>query len=592
MNTPTPRARWMVALLAVTLLGLAVRCIRLGAESIDLEEFACVGALDAPNVFAFLVEQRALYPYGAPLVPLLLYFLSGIAGNGILALRIFVLLFGVALIPSMYFAGVTFFRGERGRWAGLLAATCVALSPMYIYQAQEARMYAFFTLFAGLSFVALLRATREESPGWMRLHYAANLLVVSSHLFGVFLLAAQGLWLLFRWWGQWRALFRWGCINVALSLPALVWLAFAPTAGETLYSYYAPPPMIAIVNDLFSDDIVRRSSQALWASPIERSPWPEWYGTLEAIGRYADPALYWLGVIAVAGWCVRCVLRMRRTHDGGEVLLLVWYVLPLAMLVGLSYAGSPIYASRYAAYSSLALYLMFGAGLGALPGVWLRSAGLALFALLYGYQVLVALPGPTRTEWRDALVQVERESAVEAPLLVEDPFWLQVLHVNREDNGRVLEGGYKRETLCDAAWLCAQAFPGERNGAWILLLDYRGEGPEGTVNCLREKGLEVSVTRYFGDRKPYLIHATLDAAPTQQPCPYAPQVARIQKELNEPWVLDARRIVRYEPDERAGLFQRLAFAFAERAQPDAACAMLVRAAEVSEKIADDLNEIQ
>jgi len=566
--------------------GLALRWHRLGAESIDLEEYACVGALDAPNLWRFILDQRALYPYGSPFVPVLFYLWSGIAGSSILAMRVFVLSFGMALVPVMYWAGVTFFRGERGRWAGLIAALCTALSPAFIYQAQEARMYSVFTLFAAISFVALLRAERGRDPFWWRINTLANFLVIFSHLFGVFLVAAQGLWLISRLWPDWRRLFRWSLAQGAAVLPLLLWSLSIPNAGPTLYSYYSPPSFWTIFHDLFSDDIVHRSSLALWASPPERFPWPQWHGALHAFGSaWVDPLMLGLALFAVAA-CLVLALReillrpANAPRSGVALLLIAWYAVPLVLLVLVSYFSLPVYASRYAAYSQLALYLMLGWGVALLPLRIARTAAVLVLCLLYAYQLLISLPGPMRTEWREMMAQVAAESSANAPLLVEDPFWMPLARINRADDGRVLEGGYKREVLCDAAVRCAKAFPGPNDGAWIVLLDFNLQGPDAIVACLRARGVDVKLLQYFGERRPYLLHVTVPKGAQAPPCPIPAETELLRANLESEFIRARRGFLRYEPDERAGVYLRLTYAFLERGQLSAACAMLDRAREI------------
>lgn len=584
-SSETSHWGWRLALFAIMGVGLALRCYRLGAESIDLEEYACIGALDAPNLWRFLIEQRALYPYGAPLVPVLFYLWSGIVGTSIIAMRLLVLAFGMGLIPLMYWAGVAIFKGERGRWAGLVAALCTALSPVFLFHAHEARMYAPFCFFAALSFVSLYLAERGQDPFWGRVNTFANACVMLSHLFGVFLVAGQGLWLLIRLLPQWRRLIRWSLAQAAVAAPVLLWTLTAPEAGGTLYSYYQPPSFQVIFSDFFADDVVHRSTLALWASPPERFPWPEWHAPLHAAGSaWLDPLLLGMGILAVAG-CVFGVLRQGLSPGGAPraasaLLLFAWYAFPLSLIILVSYLSLPVYASRYAAYGQLALYLMLGYGVSLLPWRILRAAAVSLLCVLYGYQLIISLPGPMRTEWREMMNQVAAESTPDAPLLVEDPFWLPLARLNRTDDGRVIEGGYKRDALCDAAVRCAQAFPGPQGGAWIVLLDFILQGPEATVACLRARGVEVKLVQYFGERRPYLIHVTVPEGEGLPPCAVPAETSLLRDNLGTEFVKTRRGYLRYEPDERAGLYLRLAFTFLERGAVDAACSMLARAQEI------------
>lgn len=583
---------WRGVLLVLMAGGLALRLNRLGAESIDLEEQACVGALNAPNLWQFLIEQRTLYPYGSPFVPVLFYLWSALAGTSIEAMRYFVLLFGVALIPAAWWAGVTLFRGERGRWAGLVAALCVALSPSYIYQAHEARMYSIFTLFAVVSFVALFRAERGRDPFWWRVNTAANALVIFSHLFGVFLVAAQGLWLLTRLWPDWRRLFRWGSMQGLVALPVILWAASIPNAGPNLYAYYAPPGFWTLFVDFFADDIVHLSSTALWASPLERFPWPAWHGWMNAQGAWLDPILVAAGLAGLLWWVVRTINR-RGDRDGKGVLLLVWFLAPVTILVALSYLWMPVYSSRYAIYGAIALYLMMGAGVAALPGQPLRIACVSLLAALYTYQLTLCLAGPMRTEWREALAQVNAESEVTAPLLIEDPFWLPIAAMNWDPGTRVVEGAFTREALCDAAVRCASLNPGARGGAWILLLDFNTQGTETIMACLRERGAGATLTQYFGERRPYLIHVTSSGeAADSLDCTRVVETATLAAHLENDFLRDYRNVLRFEPDTRAGVYLRLALAMLERGQQDLACSMLSRAAEVEAAQSDEPRNLE
>jgi len=583
---------WRGLLLAVMAVGLALRLYRLSAESIDLEEQACVGALNAPNLWQFLIEQRALYPYGSPFVPVLFYLWSGIAGTSIEAMRYFVLVFGVALIPAAWWAGVSFFCGERGRWAGLVAAVCVALSPSFIYQAHEARMYSIFTLFAVISFVALFRAERGRDPFWWRVNTAANALVIFSHLFGVFLVAAQGLWLLTRLWPDWRRLFRWGCLQAAVALPVILWAASIPNAGPNLYAYYAPPGFWTLFIDFFADDVVHHSSTALWASPLERYPWPAWHGWLQAQGAWLDPSLMAAGVAALLWWLARSIAR-RGDRDGKGELLLSWFAAPVAILVVLSYLWIPVYSSRYAIYTAIALYLMIGAGVAALPWRSLRMVGVSLLVALYAYQIAICLPGPMRTEWREALAQVNAESDTTAPLLIEDPFWLPIAAMNWEPGTRVVEGAFTREALCDAAVRCAARNPGPRGGAWILLLDFNTQGTDAIMACLRERGTDARLTQFFGERRPYLIHVTSPGSAAGTPdCTRAPETDILAAHLRSEFLRNYQNVLRFEPDTRAGIYLRLALAMLERGQQELACAMLTRAAEVEALQTDEPRNLE
>jgi 4-amino-4-deoxy-L-arabinose transferase-like glycosyltransferase len=568
---------WIALVAVLTLSGLLLRLNRIGAESIDLEEYACIGSLGAPGFTAFVAEQRQLYPYGAPFVPALFYFWSRIAGTDIVAIRLFVVLFGTALIPAVYLAGRAF---TGSRWAALTAAACTALSPAFIYQGQEARMYAFLALGAALSFLSLAHMQTAPDSRWRWLHYAANVVVIWSHLFGVMLVAVQGLWLLWVWRGHWKALFRWALVHAVILLPVALWTLGLAEAGSTLHGYYHPPGMRQLMDDLLKDDVVHGSTVAWWPAPPERSPWGTWHVTLQTLRAFTDPMMQGLFAAALAWWLWR-LPRQRADREAlrRNVLLLFWALGPLAIIFALSHLWQPVYSSRYSGYGALAQYIMLGAMLAALPFRALRAAALAALVALYAHQLAMSLPGPMRTEWREVLHQIAGESTPDAPVFVEDPFWLQVININRHEDTRVIEGAYERATLCDIAAIVA----GETGEAWVLLVDLKGEGPDAVRECLAARGMRVSVSRHYGERTAYLVKAA-SAASGVTPCTPGLAMRQLMARQGNPETAatleEIQQRVRYEPDARAGAYLRAGIALLKAGHTNAACRILQRAEEV------------
>ncbi len=98
-------------------------------------------------------------------------------------------------VVVLYHFGRRFF----GRVAGLVAAVCYLLNFTVLYDAQQARSYAFEMLFVILSWYALLVAlSANEQSGrsarirWL-LYIAATILCVYTHLFTVLVIATQAL---------------------------------------------------------------------------------------------------------------------------------------------------------------------------------------------------------------------------------------------------------------------------------------------------------------------------------------------------------------------------------------------------------------
>ncbi len=203
------------ALLIILLLAFAVRVYRLDGQSLWYDE--AVTAQVAAKGIAELTRWTAddIQP------PLYYYAVAGwtrLAGHGEWALRFPSAFFGVLTVPLLWAVGRRLFgRGRSGQIASLAAACLAAISPLYVYYAQEARMYTLLTFWGVLAGYALLRATNDErrttkdagrwslvvgrwsSFRWWLVFILAATAMLYTHYFGVFLLAAYGVILLGAW---------------------------------------------------------------------------------------------------------------------------------------------------------------------------------------------------------------------------------------------------------------------------------------------------------------------------------------------------------------------------------------------------------
>ena len=103
-------------------------------------------------------------------------------------------LFGVALVPVAYAAGVAL----GSKCAGIIAAYVVAVNPLLIWYSQEARVYAMLAFVTGLLFVAFLKAYADGGRQSMAMWAGSAALALSTHYFAVFLVVPSACALLHR----------------------------------------------------------------------------------------------------------------------------------------------------------------------------------------------------------------------------------------------------------------------------------------------------------------------------------------------------------------------------------------------------------
>ncbi len=577
------RAEW-VALLLIVLGGAALRLAGIGAESVDLEEYACIGALHTRGLHHFLVEQRILYPYGAPLAPLLFYFWSGIFGVSIVSVRLLSALAGtvVILLPALLAREVWHDNPKTARTAGLIAALCVALSPVHLFQAQEARMYAFVALFAALSGLGLLRAVRTGGRRWWLLNLAANAALVWSHYFAAFLWPAQALWLLFARSVRWRTLLCWLAVHALLLVPVGLWMSGIAPQPKELHDYYIKPNLALVVRNLVADDAVHWSSSSFF--PSGRA----WFFAPDAV-REAVIAAHPVGdaVIAVAFsaallWSLLMVFRRRSEQQRLAGYLLLWTLVPLALLVALSLAWKPVYASRYLVHASLALYLLLGGLLARLP-VSRRALCVTLLVVVFGWQLSLALPPQSRTAWKEAGAIIEAADGAQSITLIQGVFWKPIFQTNLASADAVVAAALEPESMAEMGAFLAEAIPALEPGAhpscWAMLVDaIHGQAGRFEV-AAAPWGMRLERHDFPGERRLdlYRISPAADAVHGRvEPAPVAlSDLARtIADHASDPAIAVFQETVRTMPDVLGGGYLRLGVDLARRGRVALAAVVL------------------
>jgi len=552
--------------------GVFVRLHNIGGESIDLEEYACLGGMRAPDFATFFQQQREIYPYGAPLAPSAIYFWTHhLTGDYSIAnIRVLFAIIGILVMMLGYVVARLLFQPKpMGRRAGLVVLLCIALSPVHVFHSQEARMYAFVSFFALLGVAAFIAAMDTGHRRWWWLHWTANIALIASHYFAVFMLPVYGLVLLAA---HRRRPLRivWWCAGHFLIVVALfLWVRAIPPQADELYSYYASPAARTILIHTFAGDSTSLSATSFFPSD------DAWYFLPEAWARIMrESSVIFDGIIiimSVAGlvfggiFFLRNFFRLQRKTAMRWLLLLCWAVLPVLLISAVTFLWRPIYGSRYVMYSMFAFYLLAGGLIGSIRRRSIYAALMVLVVIAFGYQISFALPPQTRAAWRQAYEHVIANSRDIAVLLLEDPFWLPVLEMNIADNSSApVAAAFERNTLCNGAAALADAtvmFPDKESDIWVLLVLTKDFDETSFTDCLNENRLNHERHYYPGERS-LALYKIIPANKTATTCDvdsvlFESLVEKTGKPENA-GALDAiRKEVRYLPDNEGGFWLRL-----------------------------------
>lgn len=356
-------------IVALTAFGFVYRIWPLSNAGTDFDELDVCGYVAAGNLAQYWSLFLYVNPDNVPLFPAMLYLWGHLVGDDLWTLRLLAAGLASAVIPLVYLLG----RECYGRGAGLCATLLYALSGRMAWHAGEPRFYVLFLPLAIFSTYALVLASRKDKRRWWILNAAANVALMHTFLFGVFLLVSQGLYLLLTE-TRVRVVIRWSVISVLSVLSALSWIIpawdYIPTAAEDEYRL---PTMNDLAMDWVSDEAARNVQDFPIRLPYDRSEYlipglhdlfREAFGGLEAILIAAFVlSLSW-------GTCngVRALLRRIRMGASalsfpGKADLLVWLlvVLPPALIFCTSYLWRPCLMSRYTLYSTCAHFILIGA---------------------------------------------------------------------------------------------------------------------------------------------------------------------------------------------------------------------------------------
>ena len=381
-------SRWLttswVPVATLTAIGAAVRFVGLDRQSFWIDEVITVQLLakSLPDMLGTLPDAEST----PPLYYVLAWLWSRMAGLDEVGLRSLSAFFGTLTIPVCYGAA----RMLIGHRVGVIVAALAAVNPLLVWYSQEARAYSLFVFLGALSFLAFARALEEPSPRHLAFWAGASSLMIVTHYFGVFLLAAEALMLLYlrrsrATWAATGAIVGVGLAVLPLAIYQAIysssrWIRFVDLAArieETVRQLLVPGP------------------PSMWAGA----------GVAEDVARAWWPVGIVMLICAVAALVV---LGTRREKQGALV----------ALSVGVAAAGMPILMSLAAALVTggrgdvflyrnvivawLPLAVVVGAALGAR-----RAGGVGLVAasalVAWSFAVVVhdaTAPERQRDDWR------------------------------------------------------------------------------------------------------------------------------------------------------------------------------------------------
>jgi mannosyltransferase len=353
-TTAPPRLVSLVVVVAV-LAGVVLRFVQ--RSPLWLDEALSVNIARLPPGELFEALRHDGHP---PFYYLLLHGWMGAFGDGDFAVRALSGIFAVASLPLAWIAGRRLAGVAGARWALLI----VALSPYAIRYATEARMYSLLMLLVLAGYLLLSDALIDPRPWRLAAIALVSGLLLLSHYWSLYLLAATGVVLAARWWWRPQQRARTGRVILALAAGGLLFLPWLPgflyqsaNTGTPWGEPFRPTAILATtLTDLGGGSLIESQLAAV------------------LVAVFLLVALF----TARSGGS-EMTLDLRTVPIVRRELAVVLLVLVLGS--GISYATAATYQSRYAAVIVPLVLLAAAVGITRIPGIAQILAGGAYLAV-------------------------------------------------------------------------------------------------------------------------------------------------------------------------------------------------------------------
>ncbi len=372
--TPGRPGVFAIGVVAAMLLCLGLSLRGLGRHPLWLDEAYAV-AVARQNLAA--IAPSLADESGPPLYYFILHLWTALFGDGVVAVRLLSVLFGLLLVPATARLG----RRLGGERAGLTAAVIAAVTPMVVQFSQETRMYTLMPLLAVLAAERLLAYIENGGRGAALAHAFFLAALFYTHNWGVLLLPGSALAaVVAAGWPRLEAgAAGWGRLKGAVAAQLLALVLYLPWARVLVSQTAAPSYLfIGMVQKIRSWELPF-CSLVLFSSGV---------GTTggEAKSLLPPPG----GVLMAIGWgALLCAGLLDRTRRRARLALVCMAATPLVAAAAYSGLVRPIYLlGRYevivlpifiALCASGAAALLRGGRLAAVAAIWVvMLAGLSL----------------------------------------------------------------------------------------------------------------------------------------------------------------------------------------------------------------------
>ena len=180
-------------LIGILIFAAALRLYHMDFQSVWLDELITMNECNPKFSFKESYDNMIVWENN----PLIYYFtvkyLALVFGYSTFVVRMISAIIGIVGVYCMYLLG----REAGSKKTGFIAAILMCFNCYHIYYSQEARPYGLLTIFTIISFYRLLILLKNNNLKNSIYYGFAATAMISTHFFGLFVLVAQALIILF-----------------------------------------------------------------------------------------------------------------------------------------------------------------------------------------------------------------------------------------------------------------------------------------------------------------------------------------------------------------------------------------------------------
>ncbi len=388
------------------LIGISLRLYDLGTESYWIDETFTV--VEGQQSIQQILTSGRLDQPPAYFIPF--HYWERIFGTSEVSTRSFSALAGIISIILVYMIGRELF----GKPVGLLSAFLISISEFQIQYSQYVHFYSYFEMMALLSILFFILALKSKKRIHFILYVIASILMVYSHTFGVFILAAQNVFLILQV-KKYKGLIATWIICQALVLFAYLPYFFILTLGKgsvegaviATNGYISPPslwePLRSVYHFIFSPRRERNweimvVNYAVAGAFLIAGTW---------IYAFRQGKNIWL-----SAWR-RWNANLKEVPDLTGKLLLVscWLVCPILLPFVFSYLITPIYKDQYTIGAASALYLLLALGIYSIRKLVPITISLMVLVIMIVPSLGNYFVNDVNEQWREVAAFVQANSS-------------------------------------------------------------------------------------------------------------------------------------------------------------------------------------